>query len=1342
MKHPSTLLAVSALALACAPPTPTSPATLAPTTPWVPGHVMVRLEPGLDLADAERLAVGAGAYALRRSLVPGWWRLEVDTREDVRDVAEALATRSGVLRAQPSQRREPHLAPDDSRYPELWAHQLTHAERGWDVETGDPSVRVAVIGTGVAMTHQDLAPNIGVNGRETPNNLVDDDGNGFVDDVRGWDFADGDNDPSPVVPPMPSIDERLEAGHETSAAGMIAAVGNNRVGVVGVAWSASLVPIRFGFDTAGSAEAIVYAADLGVRVINMSYGSVTGGEAARDPVEEDAVEYAVARGVTVVASAGNDDTSELHFPAAYDAVIAVGASDRDDRRAEFSNFGPWVDVTAPGDDVLTTFLGGSYLVTSGTSFSAPYVAGLAALLWSAHPTWTADEVRRTIEFTGAKVYTDEYVGTRVDVGAALATPTPASAFARFVRPRSSARHVQGAPLVITGLVAGTRVVLEAQVVGQATWTPLLDAPITQRDDTWVVETRDLPLGDLRLRLRAVATDDEDVDWLALSLVQGILPGWPVLTDHTATAPVVPADLDGDGVREVIVPLTGPSGAHAVYVLDSRGQTRAGWPVALSAPAQGTPLVADLDGDDRPEVLVAERILHALHADGTEAAFFPDLGPITSVALGDLDGDLRLEVIVALADGVVWAFDARGVVAPGWPRTVEAGLGPLVVADLDGNGTSEVAVVGERRLHVLSGAGGPLLTTPVFVSGVGPPTLAAADLDADGALDLIVARNTATFVAEQFATAARTVSVFTRQGQPLAGWPTQQPRTKDQHERYAGDVVPLTLADLDGDGRAEVLFYDDEGTALALRGDGRAVRGWPASGPARAHALPTVADVDGDGGPDVLSVGATGTVMARTGRGLPSGGFPLDLGSRAGTPMVVTDVDADGEADVLVAGAGVHAYRLGAPHRPTAASWPLPRHDGYASGALPSGFALEARALAADTLELTWRGPRGLPPPARWAVYREGRPVARTPLASYRETSEAPSTPRRYQVVGEDVAGNVVGVSLVLEVSATEAWCARGDGTPCDDGDSCSQGDVCRAGVCSGTMAAADGTTCDDGSACTLADRCVQGTCTSTAVRSCGGAAGAECVASACDPGSGACVPSPAPDGAACDDGNDCTTVDACWLGSCRGELPATEGVDCNVDQPCSAKGLCLAGRCEGAFPYSDGTPCQPGDLCSGTGACLAGACEGATPLADGTTCDDDSPCTVGDACRAGGCAGGPPRDCGSADTCMSRPMCQRSTGACISRPLPDYASCDDGTACTQWDVCQEGQCLGQAPVLCSVSGQSCDDVSGQCVAPPALAPEAGCGCRTSTAGGESAWIIAGLLLLMVRRQRREYVSAM
>jgi len=176
-------------------------------------------------------------------------------------------------------------------------------------------------------------------------------------------------------------------------------------------------------------------------------------------------------------------------------------------------------------------------------------------------------------------------------------------------------------------------------------------------------------------------------------------------------------------------------------------------------------------------------------------------------------------------------------------------------------------------------------------------------------------------------------------------------------------------------------------------------------------------------------------------------------------------------------------------------------------------------------------------------------------------------------------------------------------------------------------------------------------------------------------------------------------VDACWLGSCRGELPATEGVDCNVDQPCSAKGLCLAGRCEGAFPYSDGTPCQPGDLCSGTGACLAGACEGATPLADGTTCDDDSPCTVGDACRAGGCAGGPPRDCGSADTCMSRPMCQRSTGACISRPLPDYASCDDGTACTVGEVCGGGTCGGGSGPVVYFSEDFADNSAGWVLGP-------------------------------------------
>ncbi len=1340
---------VAALGLiACSPPERPARA-LDPRTSdqrgWVPGEAVLRLAPGLDARDAEAIAARAGAAAVRPVLgVPGWWRVTLDPRAELADELDALAGASGVELAQPNRRHQPHRVPTDRRYVEQYAHRVTHAEAGWDVETGDRAVMVAVIGTGVSLAHQDLAPNIFTNGREIPNDLIDNDGNGRVDDVHGWDFASGDNDPNPVLFDMPTIEERAIASHETSAAGVIGAVGGNDVGVVGVAWDVSLVPIRFDFTAAGSAEAIAYATTLGAHVVSMSYGSVEGGEAARDPLEEEAVNRAHAAGVILVASAGNDSVSDLHFPAAHDPVIAVAASDRDDQRAEFSNFGDWIEVTAPGVDVLTTFIGGSYVPSSGTSFSGPYVAGLAALLRSAHPTWTRDDIRRTLVYTGQKLYTDQYIGTRVDVGRALAVTEPSSVFARFITPFSSARHPQGAPLPITGIAIGERYTIEAQAVGETSWQTLAsDTRSVARGPLGTLDTSALAAGEYRLRLRVTGPSGaEDVDWLALTLVQGRLPGWPVLLDRRATAPSTVGDVDGDGTPEVIALLAGTEGT-ALYVLDAGGRIRPGWPIPLSDVGEPEPTLpvalGDLDADGRVELVVAARDgVLAFHGDGREAALFPVIPDVSALALGDVDGDRRLDVVALGRSGQAWVLDGRGVPLPGWPVVLEPELGALLVADLDGDGQAEVAAVGERRLHVLDGFARSRMGMPVFVDGQDDAALIGADVDGDGDGDLVVGRDRRNLdLVGDLVDGTRRITAFGLEGERLPGWPAELHRTLEHVMNRPRDRVSLSAADVDGDGLAEVLVGADDGAVHAIARTGSSFGRWPARGPDRPAGAPVAADLDGDGRTDVLSTSAMGTVAAFDRGTRPTPGFPLDLGSRAGVPPVVTDLDGDGEVDLVVSGpAGLHAFRVGRPHRPASAAWPLPRRDSMHSGFAAPAFPLRARATAPRTLTLEWSGPLGPFAPARWRVERDDQVIALQTASSLIDELVDADRPHTYGVVALDAAGNVVGRSVDLRTTGNQAWCAGGDGRACDDGDACSSDDTCRAGECSGTLAAPDGTTCDDGDACTLVDRCAQGTCTSSVVRTCGGAPGA-CVAEVCEPSTGACGARPLADGAGCDDGNACTAVDTCWLGECRGESPVTDGLTCDDGNGCTQVGVCRAGRCEGAFPLGDGAICASDDVCAGTGICRNAICEDVVPLPDGTACEDGDACTLGDLCQGAACRPGPPRDCTHGQACAGRSTCNRRTGECVTRLLPDYAPCDDGTACTGWDVCQEGTCVGLAPVECS-EGELCEPVGGQCVLPVVELAPAGCGCAAAPAGGapSGGWLLLLAAALALKGRRR------
>ncbi len=235
--------------------------------------------------------------------------------------------------------------PNDPDYDRQWALPHIQAETAWDQmgELGD--ITVAVIDTGVCMSHEDLV------GRVLDN---------------GYDFVEDDDDPEDVF------------GHGCSVAGIIAANIDNGIGIAGFAPNSSILPVRvLGPSGSGSmadvAAGIVYAADEGADIINLSLGSMVGSQ-----VTEDAVNHAVGKGVTVIASAGNSGGALPGFPARYENVVAVGAIDPDGARSSFSNKGG--DIWAPGRDVHTIYLDNGYKALNGTSFSAPYVAAMAAVL--------------------------------------------------------------------------------------------------------------------------------------------------------------------------------------------------------------------------------------------------------------------------------------------------------------------------------------------------------------------------------------------------------------------------------------------------------------------------------------------------------------------------------------------------------------------------------------------------------------------------------------------------------------------------------------------------------------------------------------------------------------------------------------------------------------------------------------------------------------------------------------------------------------------------------------------------------------------------------------------------
>ncbi len=325
------------------------------------------------------------------------YELEVSESIDI-DAAAALYARDpAVVYAHPVYEVGVGFTPNDpsfatvgswgQSYPDLWGLHTMNAAAAWDVSTGSGTV-IGVVDSGVNRTHADLAANMWTNPGEVPGNRLDDDGNGYVDDVDGWNFDAGNGD------------TRDGHGHGTHVAGTAAAVGDNALGVLGVAWNARVMAVK-GLNDDGNgfssllAEGIVYAAENGADVINNSWG----GFGLAEEIYE-AIEVADALGAVVVAAAGNDGreiAGLLWLPAAHPLALTVGAFDPDGALASFSNYGPHQSVTAPGVDVLSLGSRSTYVRFSGTSMATPHAAGLAAVVLAADPQLTPAEVRWRLE---------------------------------------------------------------------------------------------------------------------------------------------------------------------------------------------------------------------------------------------------------------------------------------------------------------------------------------------------------------------------------------------------------------------------------------------------------------------------------------------------------------------------------------------------------------------------------------------------------------------------------------------------------------------------------------------------------------------------------------------------------------------------------------------------------------------------------------------------------------------------------------------------------------------------------------------------------------------------------
>lgn len=377
----------------------------------------------------------------------GWFRVRFAGTIDAEEVARAYKRLNGVLDAQPIGIHRVYASVNDPKFTDQWHLDQANdadvdAPEAWDIQNGSTQIIVADLDTGVRYFHKDLG---GANASyDTPENSagnmwineaekngvdgVDDDGNGFVDDWIGWDFVDNQTGWSGEDADTPDNDPRDFNGHGTHVAGLLSAINNNGYAVSSVAggrlngsqaangngvkimalrigWSGRFFIFEVGYvDMGHAADAFYYAADNGANIASCSWGSSNSGGLG------DAIDYFVAGGGLVFKAAGNDDNEQSDYMLDRSDVVGVASTDQNDVKSDFSTYGTFVDISAPGTDIVSTYHDHSdpqndYVATlSGTSMATPLAASVAALVWSRHPDWTADQVKQRLFDTADDIY--------------------------------------------------------------------------------------------------------------------------------------------------------------------------------------------------------------------------------------------------------------------------------------------------------------------------------------------------------------------------------------------------------------------------------------------------------------------------------------------------------------------------------------------------------------------------------------------------------------------------------------------------------------------------------------------------------------------------------------------------------------------------------------------------------------------------------------------------------------------------------------------------------------------------------------------------------------------------
>ncbi len=891
----------------------------------VPGEYLIKFKRGVPRASAVRALGKASLKAARTySSVPGLYLVRANDAALERAAFKAdLAADPQVEYIEPNFIRRASAVPNDPDYPRLWAMKNTGqtgstlpilpdigAEAAWDVTTGSESVIVAVIDSGVDYNHEDLAANIWQNPGECDGDGVDDDNNGFIDDCHGIDTVEDDSNPMD------------EAGHGTHVAGIIGAVGNNGIGIAGLAWRVKILPCRF-LDSQGSGadadaiECFDYLALLKQRGENIIASNNSWGSGENSRALADAIRAQRDLGILNVAAAGNDTQQDVdlipQYPCAYDIANVMCVASAYDSVDIFSNFGRGtVLLGAPGYGIYSTIPGNRYDGKDGTSMATPHVTGALVLLAAQDPARSIWALRNLV--VAGTVAPSQFSVPSVAEGR-LNVHNSLTCINRVVLGRlrpmvfEPLSRAPGDPVTIRALhvrCATPNGNVAVSVAPSGETVTLRDnglAPDEIAGDgvyagNWIAHGQ----GEFTFSFPAPETETFKVD-----VDTALKPGFPRATFTTnfendaygvlRAGDVVAGNIAGDARLEVL------SLAHdfgPLMAWDSRGEPLAGWPRYEPGEAVGLSLGNfDADPADLEPVANYFQGLRLYQGDGSLLGGWPVLAgtAFSTPAAADLDGDGVDEVIsypARRADGTPFRTDIK---VPAYPEGDEGFAYAAEVADLDADGGPDFIALSSRssltRIWVSDIDGlrpGFPVPLPGGTDSVGARSTLIGDVDRDGILNIVVPST-------DYPRSRGQVQIFDNRGVLLR---TMYGNTFGNNN--------TGLADMDGDGVPEIVHVSNSEISV-WRGDGSVLTGWPQFIDDLNLSDPAVGDIDGDGQVDLVVSGfrveqfLEGQLSLHAFRadGTYLPGFPrfMHAAPGAASPPVIADLDLDGRNDLIV-----------------------------------------------------------------------------------------------------------------------------------------------------------------------------------------------------------------------------------------------------------------------------------------------------------------------------------------------------------------------------------------------------------------------------------------------------------